>query len=299
MDGEVWMFNWLWGPKQRPVYTVFTREFDQTLHIDELANKLSAEERAVWAEKCQSHDIESAEHLVRARLMAAEWLVKLRSIEGFVPEDWAVSILVDHSGSLRGQRATIACVLTEVLADFLHRMGVQYEILGFTTLSWKGGQSRQKWIREARRRPRPGRLADLLHIIYRSAEDSEPGAPHSIRHLLRDQILKENIDGEALLWAGERISRTGRKNKAIIVISDGAPVDDSTLLENPPNILWEHLKAVIRRLVHDEGFELLAIGLDHDLAELYEHSITLDQIDTATEKAIRFVGSRLEEMQAK
>jgi cobaltochelatase CobT len=146
---------------------------------------------------------------------------------------------MDHSGSLRGQRAIIATALAQVVADFWSRLGIRYEILGFTTRSWKGGQSRQAW-QAAGSPPDPGRLCDLLYIIYRSADSTNPGAPWTMHNLLRRDLLKENIDGEAIMWAARRLRDCRETRKLLVVVSDGVPADDSTLLANDPEFLVRH-----------------------------------------------------------
>lgn len=216
----------------------------------------------------------------------------LKRDSGFDPSRTVVSILVDHSGSLRGQRAVVACVLTEVMADILSRVGVRYEILGFTTAEWKGGKSRKRWLQMGRP-PKPGRLCDLLHIVYRAASETIPGAPYSIRHLLRNDLLKENVDGEALFWASERLKSLDADHNVIVVISDGVPVDDSTLNENSPDILFDHLKDIIGDLRETPGFGVAGIGIDHQLDRLYPNSLTIETLEQVSSELPSFLSSLL------
>ena len=169
-------------------------------------------------------------------------------------------------------------ITVELLADILQRVGLRYEILGFTTDEWHGGQSRKRWHLMGSP-PHPGRLNDILRIIYRDAAASNPGAPYALRHLLRNTLLKENIDGEALFWASERLKAQNTPRNVLITLSDGAPVDDSTLNENPPDFLMAHLEAVIHDLHPTPGITLAGIGIDHDLAPLYPHSLKFDRMD--------------------
>lgn len=159
-------------------------------------------------------------------------------------EDMVVALLVDHSGSMRDQKILLAMAAISVATDFLANLGVKVEILGFTTTSWQGGVSRRVWL--SRGKPRhPGRLCDLLHIVYREADSTVPGAPRSLAAMLLPGLLKENVDGEAIQWALERLRERPERQKALIVLSDGAPVDDSTLYENGGGYLWKHLVSVL------------------------------------------------------
>ncbi len=172
--------------------------------------------------------------------------------------DTVVTLLIDNSGSMRGRPITVAAMSADILARTLERCGVKVEILGFTTRAWKGGQSRERWI-AAGKPANPGRLNDLRHIIYKSADAPWRRARKSLGLMLREGILKENIDGEALLWAHERLIGRSEQRKILMVISDGAPVDDSTLSVNPGNYLERHLREVIARIEQH-----LAGGIDRD-----------------------------------
>jgi len=273
-------------------YKVYTTEFDIEMRGDAIVHTMNPAARADWEVQIADYHAGIQKYKSKAGLNGISQLDLLRTQESFDPENTSVSIVIDHSGSLRGQRAIITCFATELVADFLSRAGVCFEILGFTTAQWKGGLSREKWIRHGR--PfHPGRLNDLLHIVYREAADSAPGAPHSVYHLLRNELLKENIDGEALFWAAERLKNTGRNKNIVLVLSDGAPVDDSTLAANTPAILWDHLKAVIKDIEETPGFDVAALGIDYDLSKLYKNGVKVDGLEAAAEVIPQFVASVL------
>lgn len=188
--------------------------------------------------------------------------------------DTVVSLLIDNSGSMRGRPITVAAMTGDILARTLERCGVKVEILGFTTRMWKGGQSRESWI-AAGKPGNPGRLNDLRHIIYKSADTPWRRARKNLGLMLREGILKENIDGEALLWAHNRIAVRSEQRKILMVISDGAPVDDSTLSVNPGNYLEHHLRDVIDWIETRSNVELVAIGIGHDVTRYYKRAVTL------------------------
>jgi cobaltochelatase CobT len=253
---------------------------------------MTSDQRTAWNDVCATYETQFESYRAKASILGAKWLDQLR-VDGFAdPDQTAVAILIDHSGSMKGQRAVAACLVIELIADFFHRAGVAYEILGYTTHSWQGGLARKKWISTGRR-PNPGRLADLLHIIYRQATDPTPGAPRAVRHLLRSDLLKENIDGEAVFWAGQRLMDLNRSRSILIVISDGAPADDSTLDTNHPTILWDHLKAVISDLNSTSGFSLAGIGIDYDLSVLYPTSCTVDRLDGMADVVLPLLANQL------
>ncbi len=189
-------------------------------------------------------------------------------------KDTIVSILIDNSGSMRGRPITIAAISADILARTLERCGVKVEILGFTTKAWKGGQAREQWINEGKA-TNPGRLNDLRHIIYKSADAPWRRAKNSLGLMLREGILKENIDGEALIWAHERIYYRYEERKILMVISDGAPVDDTTLSANSGNYLEKHLKLIINFIENQSPVELIAIGIGHDVTRYYKKAVTL------------------------
>ncbi len=188
--------------------------------------------------------------------------------------DTVVSLLIDNSGSMRGRPITVAAMSADILARTLERCGVKVEILGFTTRAWKGGQSRERWI-AAGKSPNPGRLNDLRHIIYKSADAPWRRARRSLGLMLREGILKENIDGEALLWAHGRLLARTEQRRILMVISDGAPVDDSTLSVNPGNYLEKHLREVITDIEENSPVQLVAIGIGHDVTRYYRRAVTL------------------------
>jgi cobaltochelatase CobT len=188
--------------------------------------------------------------------------------------DTVVTLLIDNSGSMRGRPITVAAMSADILARTLERCAVKVEILGFTTRAWKGGQSRERWI-AAGKPPNPGRLNDLRHIVYKAADAPWRRARRNLGLMLREGILKENIDGEALLWAYDRLLGRPEQRKILMVISDGAPVDDSTLSVNPGNYLEKHLREVIRDIERLGDVELTAIGIGHDVTRYYRRAVTI------------------------
>jgi cobaltochelatase CobT len=188
--------------------------------------------------------------------------------------DTVVSLLIDNSGSMRGRPITVAAMSADILARTLERCGVKVEILGFTTRAWKGGQSRERWIAGGKPAS-PGRLNDLRHIVYKPADAPWRRARRSLGLMLREGILKENIDGEALLWAHNRLLGRPEQRRILMVISDGAPVDDSTLSVNPGNYLERHLREVIDEIERFSPVELLAIGIGHDVTRYYRRAVTI------------------------
>ncbi len=193
-------------------------------------------------------------------------------------KDTVVSLLIDNSGSMRGRPITVAALCSDILTKTLERCLIKTEILGFTTKEWKGGTSREKWIKDGKP-SNPGRLNDLRHIIYKSADSPSRRSKQNLGLLLREGILKENIDGEALLWANNRLKNRQEKRKILIVISDGAPVDDSTLSVNPGNYLERNLRDVINKIENNKEIELVAIGIGHDVSRYYSKAITIMDVD--------------------
>jgi cobaltochelatase CobT len=175
---------------------------------------------------------------------------------------------------MRGRPITVAAMSADILARTLERCAVKVEILGFTTRAWKGGQSREKWLSEGKP-PHPGRLNDLRHIIYKAADEPWRRARKSLGLMLREGILKENIDGEALLWAHQRLIARPEQRRILMVISDGAPVDDSTLSVNPGNYLERHLRDVIEWIETSSPVQLIAIGIGHDVTRYYRRAVTI------------------------
>ncbi len=188
--------------------------------------------------------------------------------------DTIVTLLIDNSGSMRGRPITVAAMSADILARTLERCGVKVEVLGFTTRSWKGGSSREKWVGEGKAK-NPGRLNDLRHIIYKAADVPWRRARTNLGLMLREGLLKENIDGEALLWAHNRLLARPEQRRILMVISDGAPVDDATLSANPGNYLEKHLRDVIEWIETRSPVQLTAIGIGHDVTRYYRRAVTL------------------------
>ena len=192
--------------------------------------------------------------------------------------DTLVTLLLDNSGSMRGRPISIAAICADVLARTLERCGVKVEILGFTTRAWKGGQAREAWLNDGRPQ-QPGRLNDLRHIIYKSADAPWRRTRPNLGLMMKEGLLKENIDGEALEWAHRRMLSRTEARKVLMVISDGAPVDDSTLSVNPANYLEKHLRDVIAMVERKKAVELLAIGIGHDVTRYYERAVTITDVE--------------------
>jgi len=188
--------------------------------------------------------------------------------------DTVVTLLIDNSGSMRGRPISVAATCADILARTLERCGVRVEILGFTTRAWKGGQSREKWLKDGKP-ANPGRLNDLRHVIYKSADMPWRRAKRNLGLMMREGLLKENIDGEALLWAHQRLVARPEQRKILMMISDGAPVDDSTLSVNPGNYLERHLRSVIELIETRSPVELIAIGIGHDVTRYYRRAVTI------------------------
>ena len=193
-------------------------------------------------------------------------------------KDTIVSLLIDNSGSMRGRPITVAALCSDILAKTLERCLIKSEILGFTTKAWKGGKSRENWIKNGKP-SNPGRLNDLRHIIYKSADAPWRRSKKNLGLLLKEGILKENVDGEALSWAYKRLGVRQEKRKILVIISDGAPVDDSTLSVNPGNYLEKNLRDNISKIENDGSVELIAIGIGHDVSRYYSKAVTIMDVD--------------------
>jgi cobaltochelatase CobT len=284
-------------------YKVFTTAFDETVGAEDLceeeeldrlrafldkqlanlsgvvgrlANRL---QRRLMAQQNRSWDFDLEEgYLDPARLVRV--VIDPMQPLSFKQErdtkfrDTVVTLVLDNSGSMRGRPITVAATCADILARTLERCGVSVEILGFTTRAWKGGQAREKWLKEGKP-PNPGRLNDLRHIIYKSADHPWRRARRNLGLMMREGLLKENIDGEALLWAHNRLTARPEQRKILMMISDGAPVDDSTLSVNPGNYLERHLRAVIELIETRSPVELLAIGIGHDVTRYYRRAVTI------------------------
>lgn len=244
--------------------------------VSRLANRL---QRKLMAQQSRSWDFDLEEgHLDTARLPRI--VIDPTQSLSFKRErdtnfrDTIVTLLIDNSGSMRGRPITVAATCADILARTLERSGVKVEILGFTTKAWKGGQSREKWLADGKTAS-PGRLNDLRHIIYKSGDAPWRRARRNLGLMMREGLLKENIDGEALIWAHNRLLMRNEHRRIMMVISDGAPVDDSTLSVNNGNYLERHLRGVIEQIETKSPVELLAIGIGHDVTRYYRKAVTI------------------------
>ena len=192
--------------------------------------------------------------------------------------DTVVTILIDNSGSMRGRPIMVAAVCADILARTLERCGVKVEILGFTTRAWKGGNAREEWIKQGRP-PAPGRLNDIRHIVYKAADAPMRRARKNLGLMMREGLLKENIDGEALIWAHQRLLGRSEQRRILMVISDGAPVDDSSLSVNSGHYLERHLRQVIGQIEQFSPIELIAIGIGHDVTRYYRRAVTIVDVE--------------------
>ncbi len=244
--------------------------------VGKLANRL---QRRLMAQQTRAWDFDLEEGMLDAGRLARVVVNPLLSLS-YKRErdtefrDTVVSLLIDNSGSMRGRPITVAAMCGDILARTLERCGVKVEILGFTTRAWKGGLSRERWVADGKPLA-PGRLNDLRHIIYKAADAPWRRSRRNLGLMLREGLLKENIDGEALLWAYRRLVSRPEHRRILIVISDGAPVDDSTLSVNPGNLLENHLREVIGEIESRRLVELVAIGIGHDVTRYYRRAVTL------------------------
>ncbi|HZF44421.1 MAG TPA: cobaltochelatase subunit CobT [Sphingomonadaceae bacterium] len=244
--------------------------------VSKLANRL---QRRLMAQQSRSWDFDQEEGLLDAARLARV-VVNPAQVLSYKVErdtefrDTVVTLLIDNSGSMRGRPISIAAISADILARTLERCGVKTEILGFTTRAWKGGQAREKWLADARP-PQPGRLNDLRHIVYKRADEPWRRARRNLGLMMREGLLKENIDGEALLWAHSRLLARSEDRRILMVISDGAPVDDSTLSVNSSTYLEKHLRQVIGWIETKSPIELAAIGIGHDVTRYYDRAVTI------------------------
>ncbi|CZT36295.1 cobaltochelatase subunit CobT [Rhizobium sp. 9140] len=288
-------------------YSVFTEEFDETITSEELCDEAELDRLRAFLDKQLSHlqgAVGRLANRLQRRLMAQQnrsWEFDLE--EGYLDparltrliidpmqplsfkrekdtnfRDTVVTLLIDNSGSMRGRPITVAATCADILARTLERCGVKVEILGFTTKAWKGGLAREKWLASGKPQA-PGRLNDLRHIIYKSADAPWRRARRNLGLMMREGLLKENIDGEALIWAHNRLLARPEQRRILMMISDGAPVDDSTLSVNPGNYLERHLRAVIEQIETRSPVELLAIGIGHDVTRYYRRAVTIVDAD--------------------
>ena len=208
-------------------------------------------------------------------------------------KDTVVTLLIDNSGSMRGRPITIAAICADILSRTLERCSVKVEILGFTTKNWKGGQSRELWTKNSKPKT-PGRLNDLRHIIYKSADAHWRQAKNNLGLMLKEGLLKENIDGEAISWAYNRIKKRKEERKILMVISDGAPVDDSTLSVNSGDFLEKHLKKIVKFIENKSDIEVLAIGIGHDVSRYYDKAIKITDVNELGDVMISQLSSLFE-----
>ncbi|MGF1550026.1 MAG: cobaltochelatase subunit CobT [Sphingomonadaceae bacterium] len=244
--------------------------------VTKLANRL---QRRLMAKQARSWDFDQDEGLLDAARLARVVVNPVHSLSYKIERDTdfrdtVVSLLIDNSGSMRGRPISIAAISADILAHTLERCGVRTEILGFTTRAWKGGQSRELWL-ASDRPPNPGRLNDLRHIVYKRADEPWRRAKRKLGLMMREGLLKENIDGEALLWAHHRLVGCPEERRILMVISDGAPVDDSTLSVNGGAYLEKHLRQVIGWIERRSPVELVAIGIGHDVTRYYNRAVTI------------------------
>ncbi len=244
--------------------------------VTKLANRL---QRRLMAQQNRSWDFDQEEGLLDAARLARVVVAPGHSLSYKIERDTefrdtVVTLLIDNSGSMRGRPISIAAICADILARTLERCSVKTEILGFTTRAWKGGQSREKWLSDGRPAA-PGRLNDLRHILYKAADEPWRRARKSLGLMMREGLLKENIDGEALLWAHNRLIARPEERRILMVISDGAPVDDSTLSVNNGAYLERHLRQVIGWIESRSPVELCAIGIGHDVTRYYSRAVTI------------------------
>jgi cobaltochelatase CobT len=244
--------------------------------VTKLANRL---QRRLMAQQSRSWDFDQEEGLLDAARLSRVVVNPMQSLSYKVERetefrDTVVTLLIDNSGSMRGRPISIAAISADILARTLERCGVKTEILGFTTRAWKGGQARELWL-DRGRPAQPGRLNDLRHIVYKKADEPWRRARRSLGLMMREGLLKENIDGEALLWAHARLIARPEDRRILMVISDGAPVDDSTLSVNSGSYLERHLRQVIGWIEKRSPVELIAIGIGHDVTRYYARAVTI------------------------
>ena len=247
--------------------------------ITKLANKL---QRQLLAKQNRSWDFDLEEGLLDSSKLPRVVIDPYNSLS-FKKEkdlefkDTVVTLLIDNSGSMRGRPITIAAICADILSRTLERCSVKVEILGFTTKNWKGGRSREDWNKKGKEKY-PGRLNDLRHIIYKSADTHWRQSKKNLGLMLKEGLLKENIDGEAITWAFNRLNKRKEERKILMVISDGAPVDDSTLSVNSGDYLEKHLKKIVKFIENNSQIEILAIGIGHDVSRYYQKAIKITDV---------------------
>jgi len=283
------------GPADEP-YRIFTREFDLVLPAADVLGKLASASPdaaknspgGVIAESVVQLEsaLSDGQALAGARRDAD--LAMLRAATaGVDPAEVVVGILVDQSGSMKCARMAAVSAASSLLVELLDEVGIRSEVLGFTTAGWRGGHARAKWQREGRPR-RPGRLAALMHIIYKSAEDP-PLDEATRRVMVHPDLPRENIDGEAILWASERLMARPERTRVLMVLSDGAPVDDSTLTQNGPSFLYRHLQAVLHNLGKEPSLLVGGVGIEHRVESLYPMAETAESLDDMYPACLRLL----------
>jgi cobaltochelatase CobT len=288
-------------------YNIFTNEFDEIAKAESLENKKEIEklrknldqqlvgfqdlitklanklQRQLLAKQNRAWEFDLEEGLLDSSKLTRVIMDPYNSLS-FKKEkdldfkDTIVTLLIDNSGSMRGRPITIAAICADILSRTLERCSVKVEILGFTTKNWKGGKSREAWTKVEKPK-NPGRLNDLRHIIYKSADTHWRQAKNNIGLMLKEGLLKENIDGEAILWAYNRLKKRKEERKILMVISDGAPVDDSTLSVNSGDFLEKHLKKIVKSIETKSDTEILAIGIGHDVSRYYNKAIKITDVN--------------------
>jgi cobaltochelatase CobT len=247
--------------------------------IAKLANKL---QRQLLAKQNRSWEFDLEEGMLDASKLSRVnidpfYSISYKNEKEIEFKDTVVTLLIDNSGSMRGRPISIAAICADILSRTLERCSVKVEILGFTTKNWKGGKSREKW--NLNNKPRnPGRLNDLRHIIYKAADKPWRQSKKNLGLMLKEGLLKENIDGEALLWAFNRLEKRKEERKILMIISDGAPVDDSTLSVNSGDYLEKHLKQTVKWIEENSNVEVLAVGIGHDVTRYYKKAIKIADV---------------------
>ncbi|MEM7006521.1 MAG: hypothetical protein AAF498_11630 [Pseudomonadota bacterium] len=273
-------------------YKAYTKDFDWSVLASEIPQPDLLGRLVLWL-RLRKYQKKSRSLRADVDRVSAEIAQQIDIGSLPTPEEYATTILVDHSGSLNqfGKAETVYSTV-DALSFLFCRLSIRHEILGFTTESWHGGESRKRWISEGEPE-NPGRLCDLLHITYRTHSDTTAKPPANLSHLLRRDILKENVDGEALEWATSRLMKRSERHKILIHVSDGAPVDDATISANHDSYLVDHLLGVIDKLEMDPKINLIGIGVNFRVDEYFSRSVFVDSMDSAPEVACRFVASTL------
>ena len=306
MTNQSWLES-LVGQTNNFTYKVFTRSFDEEVkaedlcspeellrlrkHLDQLLGPSKATisklahrlQRFLMAQQNRSWEFNKEEGMLDSARLHKIITDPLTSLSYKIEKDTefrdtSVSILVDSSGSMRGRSMTVAAICADIISTTLERCNVKTEVLGFTTKQWKGGESRKLWMEDGKPE-NPGRLNDIRHIIFKSADTPWRRGQKNFGLMLREGLLKENVDGEALIWAHDRLARRTEQRKILMVISDGAPVDDSTLSTNPTNFLDLHLRQVIHSVETKSDINLIAIGIGHDVTRYYKNAVTIHRAE--------------------